>query len=117
MLRTVSRRSATVTLIIMAALAAPSRAGDTVPIQARGAFTVVGEDMDPTTGDMIFFADVSGNSSHLGRFTGTATETLFAPDYVSFIVEATQVAADGDELFLTYEGEFIDADGDSVGTF
>ena len=117
MMRMASSRSAPFILIIASALAAPSRAGDAVPIQANGSFTVVGEDVDPTTGDQLFFADISGNSSHLGRITGTATETLFAPDYVSFTVEATQVAANGDKLFLTYQGAFIDADGDSVGTF
>lgn len=117
MLRTASRRSATVTLMILSALAAPSRAGHTVPIRGSGSFTLVGQVVDPATGDVIFFADLSGNSSHMGRITGTATEVLFAPDYESFTVEATQVAANGDKLFLTYQGDFIDVDGDSVGTF
>jgi hypothetical protein len=117
MLRTVSRRSALVALVLASALAAPSRAGDTVPIRAVGSFTAVGQEVDPSTGNLIIFADISGNSSHLGRFTGTATEVLYAPDYVSFTVYTTQVAANGDELFATYEGSFIDADGDSVGTF
>ena len=73
--------------------------------------------MDPANGDIVFFADLSGDSSHLGRTTGTATEVLVDPDYVSDTVEAALVAANGDTLFLAYEGHFIDADGDSVGTF
>ena len=116
MLRSVSRRPALAILVVACVLAAPSQAGDLVPIQARGSFTVTGQTVDPATGNIIFLADIAGNSSHLGRFTGTAMDVLYAPDYVSFTVFTTQVAATGDELFATYEGRFIDADGDSVGT-
>ena len=116
MLRTVSRRSALVALVLASALAAPSRAGDTVPIRAVGSFTAVGQEVDPSTGNLIIFADISGNSSHLGRFTGTATEVLYAPDHASFTTFTTQVAANGDKLFATYEGSFIDS-SDSTGTF
>jgi hypothetical protein len=115
--RMVSRRSALFTLIIASALAAPSLAGDTVPIKGQASLTETGRTVDPSTGNVVFFADVAGNLSHLGQFTGTATEVLFAPDYVSYTVDSILAAANGDELFVTLDGMFVDAQGNSVGTF
>jgi hypothetical protein len=116
MLRSVSRRTAPAILVVASVLAASSHAGDFVPIQIRGSFTATGQMVDPATDNLIIFADITGNASHLGRFTGTATEVLYAPDFDSFTVYVTQVAANGDELFSTYEGTFVDS-SDSIGTF
>jgi hypothetical protein len=117
MLRMVSRRSALFSLIIASALAAPSLAGDTVPLKGQGSFTPTGQTVDPSTGNFIISANVAGNLSHLGQFTGTATQVSFAPDYVSFTVDLILVAANGDQLFATFDGMFVDTQGDSVGTF
>jgi hypothetical protein len=108
---------APIVLLIASALAAPSLAGDTVPLKGQGSFTPTGQTVDPSTGNVIIFANVAGTLSHLGQFTGTATEVLFAPDYVSFTVDTILVAANGDQLFVTYDGMFVDAQNDSVGTF
>ncbi len=104
-------------LIIGLSLAGAARAGDLVPIKGQGSLTATGETTDPTTGDIIITGDIAGEVSHLGRTTGTSTETLFAPDYVAFTVDITFVAANGDELFAVFDGAFIDDAGDSAGTF
>jgi hypothetical protein len=117
MLRAVSRRSTLATLLLTSILAAPSRAGDTVPIQAQGSLTVTGESIDPATGNLIDSVVLEGEVSDLGHVTGTRTQITYFPDYAHATLTTTQVAANGYELFVTYEGDFIDADGDSVGTF
>jgi hypothetical protein len=104
-------------LIIGLSLPGAARAGDLVPIKGQGSFTATGQTIDPTTGDIIITADIAGEVSHLGRITGTATETLIAPHYVAFTIDITFVAANGDELFAVFDGAFYDAVGDSAGTF
>jgi hypothetical protein len=116
-MRNVNRLATPIVLLIASALAAPSLAGDTVPLKGQGAFTPTGQTVDPSTGNVIISANVAGNLSHLGQFTGTATQVSFAPDYVSFTVDLILVAANGDQLFATYDGMFVDAQLDSVGTF
>jgi hypothetical protein len=88
-----------------------------VPIHGQGSLTATGESIDPATGNLIFSVALEGEVSHLGHVTGTGTQITYAPDYTQSTLTTTQVAANGDELFVTYEGDFIDADGDSVGTF
>jgi hypothetical protein len=117
MLRAVSRRSALAALVVTSALAAPSRAADTVPITAQGFLALTGQAVDPVTGDLILSVDLTGTSSHMGRGTGTGIQVTYAPDYVQFQLNVIQVAANGDELFVTYDGSFIDASFDSTGTF
>jgi hypothetical protein len=116
-MKRVRRASATFALIISLTLAGTVRAGDLVPFKGQGSFTGTSETVDPNTGNLIITGVVAGNLSHLGRTTGTATQITFAPDYVSFTIEVTFVAANGDELFATFEGNFVDSNFDSEGTF
>ena len=52
---------------------------------------------------------LGGNSSHLGKFTATGSHKLYLDDF-TFAGEATYVAANGDKLFVTYEGYLFPGD-------
>ena len=104
-------------LIMSFCLAGTATAGDLVPIHGQGSLTVTGQTIDPATGNVILTTDVAGEVSHLGHTTGAGVRTLFAPDYIFVVFDVTLVAANGDELFMVFEGNFVDSQGDSVGTF
>jgi hypothetical protein len=103
-------------LIMSFCLAGTATAGDLVPIHGQGSITVTGQTIDPATGNVILTTDVAGEVSHLGHTTGAGVQTLFAPDYIFFTFDVTLVAANGDEFFMVFGGNFIDGAGDSVGT-
>jgi len=116
-MRLVRKIAAPLALIMSLTLAGAVRGGDIVPLKGQGAFTETGQTVDPATGNIIITADIAGEFSHLGQSTGTAIQILFAPEYIFFTIEVAVVAANGDELFVVVEGNFIDSAGDSVGTF
>ena len=116
-MKRVTQLAASLALIVSLTLAGTVKGGDHVPFKGQGSFTATGQTVDPATGNLIITADIAGEFSHLGQTTGSATEILFAPDYIFFTIDGTVVAANGDELFVVVEGNFIDSAGDSVGTF
>ena len=116
-MKRVIQLAASLALIVSLTLAGTVKAGDHVPFKGQGSFTETGETVDPATGNVIITAEIAGEFSHLGETTGTATEILFAPDFIFSTIEVTVVAANGDELFVDVEAHFIDSAGDAVGTF
>lgn len=91
--------------------------------QSQGVAPVVVGTKQTSTGQLIpdgwcnqaggiarFSAPGSGVASHIGRFDLEQTQCT---DLTSFAVtsgEATMVAADGDEIYMTYEGQAVDSD-------
>jgi hypothetical protein len=116
-MKRVTQLAASLALVVSLTLAGTLRAGDHVPFKGQGSFTGTSETVDPATGNVLITADFAGKLSHLGDTTGTATQITFAPDYVSFTIDITVIAANGDKVFAVLEGNFIDRNGDSEGTF
>lgn len=86
----------------------------------KGRFTVHGDDIVVTFPSAVCpagFSEVAfsgtGNGTHLGRFVGTQTHCQSGGVIVQ--AEATQTAANGDQVFASGEGSIVD-NGDGTAT-
>ena len=100
------------TLLVLTALPAPSRADQDTPYNGSFGLTLTSVKPLPKGGDRIKGV-LAGEATFLGPFTGTVEYHVF-PDG-SFVGTATKVAADGDQLTERLAGT-LTATG-SVGAF
>ena len=100
------------TLLVLTALPAPSRADQSTPYNGSFGLTLTSVKPLPKGGDQIKGV-IAGEATFLGPFTGTVEYHVF-PDG-SFVGTATKLAADGDQLRERLAGT-LTATG-SVGAF
>jgi hypothetical protein len=101
------------TLLVLTALAGPSRAGDETPY--KGAFNFAVINVTPVSDtEVLVKGSLDGNATHLGRFTG---QVQYYVDLQTgkFVGTLFKVAANGDQIYESLTGQFT-ATG-SVGSF
>jgi hypothetical protein len=100
-------------LLLMLIVPATARAGDR-PFRASGVATLEGDPFEGTS------YDFNGTATHLGAFTGSG-HVQFSISLVDGTLEAqgttTFVAANGDELYASFQASQQAKSGEFVGTF
>jgi hypothetical protein len=100
-------------LLVAALLAtAPVQAGEEVPFKGSATATWISTDYVNLTS----LFSVAGKSTHTGKITGWAVVHYDPVTYFPSTTEILLVAANGDEVYLTSEGEFDPATGTSTPT-
>ena len=92
-----------------------------VPFKLAGSATwdSLANALDPNVG--MRFEDGAGQASHLGKFTAAAV--LFAEPPINFVVQVdgtvTLVAANGDELYASFQGplDLLSGEGNAMFVF
>jgi hypothetical protein len=102
------------TLLVLASLPGPVRAGDATPF--KGTFNFALTDVVPTPVDGVLFVtgSIDGNETHLGRITGEV-QYYYDTGTGSFYGTLSKTAANGDALSMSVAGQFTTTG--SFGTF
>ena len=105
--KTVRRRNPLLAFVVLATLclSAPLRAGDQVPF--KGTFNPIVLSATPLDATHVQFdADVIVRATQLGNARGPASFILDLTSF-TYVGEATWAAANGDEVWITFAGQFV----------